>query len=659
MNINIEENMKFKESFIQNLFKKELKRCDIFIVHMQNFLKLNKFNFHNITSFIKLLNKLLQNTFGEDEFPNLEDNDFTITEFTCEVGRKYFLSDEEIKKLVSPKLLKILNCIIFINQGLLTFFNSQKNIEISDFFMSFIKTGSSSKVCIFDQEKKTINLVFYLQQQNILNRPYTTLIGNVILSLDIRNGPNKDVHFVYTPIYNCNQNLLLSDRLAISPKDNYNNRNSPEILLEKVKRNINYYRIFFNLTNNIFILQCLDYLSGYLRVNTINNTININDNDNLDNLDNNGLLQTNELSLDTNCNEDITKLDYLLILLNNCIVMNIHQEHKHIFRFTPICYMISIHKDKLIHKLKAQEFAEVIKLNLFDVVKINGENLFHYKCLENGLYEMTKHRYASTYTHYETFIEYTFIITSIKPLSSSKELEKPLSREELLKLLSIFSTHYEVNKTSFKNLIMKNGIDDADKLIIYFSSFHARNILCLSLINYFINYDLETWNLFPNNINDTNWNKILHLYFITNLLLTISAISHKKRERETEIKLLINSIDERIPGLFNELYTDLQKKKEIFSIEIKKTPSKFPVSLPIEFPVSLFNPELDKYSPTNYFDHSRNIFSYFADVQFPGDQHGGNKCIVNKLSNKKPKTLKYQKYKTCKNNKKKNITKRK
>jgi hypothetical protein len=171
-------------------------------------------------------------------------------------------------------------------------------------------------------------------------------------------------------------------------------------------------------------------------------------------------------------------------------------------------------------------------------------------------------------------------------------MEKPMSAEEITKLIEIVDTTKLSEDTSFHKLIVK----DFKKSYIYLSSFNTRNILALSIINYFIDNDIgNTWNFFPNKIKITNWYKVLKLYFFTNFLLNLIYLGETKTENiYDKFKLLL---DKKFYGL--GLNLDLEIHEKLTRRYLKKKNPNFKDYLQI----LLENPnEVEEYVPVNYFE---------------------------------------------------------
>jgi hypothetical protein len=581
MNINIAEGKEMTlEKFINYSFNPELHRTQLYTKELK-FLSLSKFSSISLHKYIKAFNKLLQYLYGVNEFPDLGDGELIILEFFFEIGKKHFLSDDIVKGKISPKLLKILNCIIFLNQGLLANFNNEVEKDSITLF-TFI---SSEKVLILDKENKILSFVGYLRENiNYGGPPLDVVRGIVILTVDI-NRIEKDVHFVYIPIYNCIRSLPIS-RLT-------NGTNNNKIYFEKFKIYTDYLRIIFNKTNNINIINCLDYKHPNILLDNSRDPKIIE----LKNIIlNHGLLKYNPAISSIDCSD--SPLDGLITLINN--YLNSEGNEKKIFEKIAIEFMIAINGNILKEMLRKQEAINVEeKFNLFDVIRINGENMYYYKCSNLasnlGLYEEIKYKFPSNITTHFNNFSYTFIITSNDKLDS--EMEKPMSAEEIKQLIQIVHTNSSED-TSFYKLIVK----DFKKSYIYLSSFNTRNILALSIINYFIDNDIgNTWKILPNKIKITNWYKVLKLYYITNFLLNLNHLRRKSKVSKEIIENIDNLIElsKSFPGLGLGVLGVIKTQKYL------NTKTDFNDYLS----VLLLEPK--EFNPTNYFDKDIDIMDLF------------------------------------------------
>lgn len=246
--------------YLPSLFK-DIKRGTFFDKNTNNIIipaiQHSIFENSNLNEYIVFMSKLLNKIFGTEEFPILNeeqytlgnDDDINITSYT----EKHLLFNNLKNK---PELRKIINAIYLIHQGYKAIFTkvfNTKNINI------MLKT--TDFINIFDSEKKIISVALYLEDNyyNIVDFGmgfYRLPRGIFILSVNI-NSIDNDGKIAYIPLYTPKNINPLIDIVSIPPSNDDN-----EIVNKFIENFIIYYNLLLkniiNLSNNLNLLENLN-----------------------------------------------------------------------------------------------------------------------------------------------------------------------------------------------------------------------------------------------------------------------------------------------------------------------------------------------------------------------------------------------------------------
>jgi len=593
-----------EENYLQNLFF--IRILEDFL-RATSFYKFNKKNYlirrfdsdevikklkidgkYDMIKYFTMLSKILQVSFGVDEFQNLGEEDFFQKDDDLNLPRtnprtNIFLSEILVNK---PKLKKIINALYIMHQGYMTYFmkyfikdtkateeeKKQPGYELSQV--------PSESLLIFDSENKIVSLIFYLKDTES-QKSYAFQRGILIISTHINSTDNNNGYITYIPFTNSIIMNPIDDLYSIPT---YNYEATSNLYFNNF---IKYYNLLLktviNLINNINILDNLNdiQIDKYLRIN---------EKGEIQQIPQPYIQRWNDKNKIVNYYGDYSKtsleiLEDLLAIIQFVIGLGLH---KNILTGLGFNVNIFITKSKflfLISKLLQSSILDLIikKLNFLDIIQINNLNL---KILnfENNKYNELSNTIINI-PKIPGNINFNFIFTTSEVEPSETNEDKTLNYDEYSKILSMSEAINE-----FMNM--------QTYIHIPFCSFHNRDILIASLFSKIIKNFSSSEKTFRKLVNDSNLDKV----FMYSLLNNIYIKQIKKQTKE-QTKEQTREITEFLQEFIKHRHLNISLEKyNLFENPVKLLEN--------------INIDMDsEFSKTEYLDEDYDIFkSYGIDL---------------------------------------------